>query len=131
MSHILFPLFFSEVNEKIEVGHFKRGEKDKAEVADILRNSDDVGGSRNGDMQNSELVGGLELLVDELPKNCVEEDISVVFSEREEIKSVRIIRNSLTEKSKDIAFVCFANIEAANKALNEFKEGVEVVYLTS
>jgi hypothetical protein len=124
-------LFSSDVNEKIEGEHVKCGEKDMNEVADILSNGNVAGGCRNGDMQNSEFAGGLELLVDELPKNCVEEDIAMVFSKCGEIKSIRIIRNSSTEKSKDIAFVCFASTEAAKKALTEFKKGIEVLNLTN
>jgi RNA recognition motif-containing protein len=65
-----------------------------------------------------------------LPKDCVEEDIAMVFSQCGDVKSVRIIKNSSSEKIKDIAFVCYASIEAAKKALVEFKEGIEVSDLT-
>ncbi|GJN20365.1 hypothetical protein PR202_gb07735 [Eleusine coracana subsp. coracana] len=115
-----------DMNEKIEGEHVKYVDKNKDDDANILSNGDDAAGSRNVDMQNSELAGGLELLVDELPKNCVEGDIAMIFPESGEIKSIRIIRNSSTEKSKDIAFVCFASIEAADKALTECKKGIEV-----
>lgn len=114
----------------VEGGDVKHGNKNKDEVANILSNGDDSAGRRNGDMQNSELAGGLELLVDELPRNCIEADIAMVFPECWDIKYIRIIRNSSTEKSKDIAFVCFVSIEAANKALAECKKGVEVLNLT-
>ncbi|TVU31191.1 hypothetical protein EJB05_22869, partial [Eragrostis curvula] len=113
------------MNEIPQGEHDRRVNKNKDKIADQLINDSDAGGS-SGDVQNSELAGALEIMVDELPKDCVEEDVAVVFSECGEIKSVRIIRNSSTEKSKDIAFICYASIEAANKALTEFKEGIEV-----
>jgi len=87
-------------------------------------------GSKRNDAQNSELAGGLEILVDQLPKDCVEEDIAMVFSQCGDVKSVRIIKNSSSKKNNDIAFVCYASIEAAKKALVEFKEGIEVLDLT-
>jgi hypothetical protein len=123
-SFFSFPIF-SDVSEKMEGEHVKHGDKDKHEVHDVLSNRDDASGSRNGDMQNSEFAGGLELLVHEMPENCIEEDIAVdmqnsefagglellfhempencieediaaIFSECGEIKTIRIIRNSST-----------------------------------
>ncbi|XP_062200704.1 uncharacterized protein LOC133903373 isoform X2 [Phragmites australis] len=121
-----------DMNElpKEEPGEFggdgKHGDNNQDGVADQSNNNGDAGGSGNCDAQNGELAGDLEIFVDELPKDCVEEDFAMVFSQCGEIKSVRIIKNPSTEKSKDIAFVCYANIEAAKKALAEFKEGIEV-----
>lgn len=82
-------------------------------------------------MENSELAGGFEIFVDDLPEDCVDEDIAMVFSQYGEVKSVRLIKNSSSEKNKDIAFICFASIETAKKVLGEFKEGIEVLNLTT
>lgn len=94
--------------------------------ADQLSSGSDSGGSRSRGMQNSELAGGLEIFVDDLPQDCVKEDIAMAFSQSGEVKSVRIIKNSSTGKNQDIAFVCYTSIEAAKKVLAEFKEGIEV-----
>lgn len=67
----------------------------------------------------------LEIFVGGLPKDCVEEDITMVFSQFGEIESIRIIRNQATNKSRGIAFLRYANTEAARKAIAEF-EGIEV-----
>ncbi|RLN42199.1 nucleolin-like [Panicum miliaceum] len=102
----------------------EEGKEDK--VVDEFSKVSDSCGSKSNDAQNPELAGGLEIFVDQLPKDCVEEDIAMVFSQWGDVKSVRIIKNSSSEKNKDIAFVCYASIEAAKKALVEFKEGIEV-----
>ncbi|TKV94293.1 hypothetical protein SEVIR_9G284500v4 [Setaria viridis] len=116
----------SDMNEVSKQEHGKCGNTNKDKVVDQSSNVSDSGRSKSDDAQNYELAGGLEIFVDGLPKDCVEEDIAMVFSQCGEVKSVRIIKNSSTEKSKDIAFVCYASIEAAKKALVEFKEGIEV-----
>ena len=108
-------------------GNGKHGDNNKDKVADISSNDGDAGGSGCGIMQDGELAGDLEIFVNELPKDCVEEDFAMVFSQCGEIKFVRIIKNSSNGKSKDIAFVGYMNIEAAKKALAKFKEGIEVL----
>ncbi|CAN6311487.1 unnamed protein product [Urochloa humidicola] len=119
----------SAANDRNEVSkeeHGKYGNRNKGKVADQLSKVSDSGGSKSDDPQNSELAGGLEIFVEELPKDCVEEDIAMVFSQCGEVKSVRIIKNSTTEKNNGVAFVCYASIEAAKKALTGFKDGIEV-----
>ncbi|KAL6643135.1 hypothetical protein ACP70R_021316 [Stipagrostis hirtigluma subsp. patula] len=119
----------NEVSKEQSVGFGgdgKHGDINKDKATDRSGSDGDAGGSGNGEVQNQELAGGLEIFVDELPKDCVEEDFTMVFSQCGEIKSVRIIKNSSTEVPKDIAFVCYANIGAAKKALVQFKDGIEV-----
>ncbi|CAL9066719.1 unnamed protein product [Musa banksii] len=64
-------------------------------------------------------VGGLD-------KSAVEKDLIEVFGVFGEIKSVRIVRNPVTQKSKGYAFIHYANIDHAKKALTELKDGTEV-----
>ncbi|CAL4932956.1 unnamed protein product [Urochloa decumbens] len=116
----------NDTNEISKQEHGKSGNINKDKIADQLSKVSDIGGGKSDDPQNSELVGGLEIFVDKLPKDCVEEDIAMAFSECGEVKSVRIIKNSSIEKNNDIAFVCYASIEAAKKALVGFKEGIEL-----
>ncbi|XP_021302684.1 nucleolin-like isoform X3 [Sorghum bicolor] len=112
----------NETNEMSKLEYGKSGNTNKDEDADQLSSGSDSG----NDMQNSELAGGLEIFVDNLPHDCVKEDIAMAFSQSGEVKSVRIIKNSSTGKINDVAFVCYASIEAAKKVLAEFKEGIEV-----
>ncbi|KQJ96342.1 nucleolin isoform X1 [Brachypodium distachyon] len=108
------------------------GTKDKDGIAGQL--------SVNGDVRTVELdpslpalgpvsvenAKDLELFVGGLPKDCAEEDITVVFSQFGEIESIKIIKHSARKKGNCIAFVRYMNTEAAKKAVAEFKEGVEV-----
>ncbi|URD88954.1 hypothetical protein MUK42_27696 [Musa troglodytarum] len=64
-------------------------------------------------------VGGLD-------KSAVEKDLIEVFGVFGEIQSVRIVRNPVTQKSKGYAFIHYANINHARKALTELKDGTEV-----
>uniref|UniRef100_A0A0E0J882 RRM domain-containing protein n=1 Tax=Oryza nivara TaxID=4536 RepID=A0A0E0J882_ORYNI len=113
----------------------KHGDNHKGEVADQLSNDEDVGGRENDESPNDELDTSLlvldsvpdgndktlELFVGGLPKDCVEEDIRVVFSQCGEVESIRIVK-----KRKRIAFVRYADISATKKALTEFKDGIKV-----
>jgi RNA recognition motif-containing protein len=123
----VFLLFHAETNEMSKLEYGKSGNTNKDKDADQLSSGSDSG----DDMQNSELAGGLEIFVDDLPHDCVKEDIAMAFSQSGEVKSVRIIKNSSTEKNKNVALVCYASIEAAKKVLAEFKEGIEVLNSTT
>ncbi|CAK9161052.1 unnamed protein product [Ilex paraguariensis] len=68
----------------------------------------------------------LEIYVGRLDKGAVEEDLKNVFGKFGEIKDVRIVRNSTTNKSKGFAFVRYATVEQAKNALTELKDGIEV-----
>uniref|UniRef100_A0A0D9XI40 RRM domain-containing protein n=1 Tax=Leersia perrieri TaxID=77586 RepID=A0A0D9XI40_9ORYZ len=112
----------------------KHGDSDKDEVADRLSN-DEEAGLENDELDTSSRVldsvpdgndKTLELFVGGLPKDCVEEDIRVVFSQCGEIESIRIMKTSGTKRKKGFAFLCYADVNAAKKALAEFKDGIKV-----
>uniref|UniRef100_A0ACD5Y707 Uncharacterized protein n=1 Tax=Avena sativa TaxID=4498 RepID=A0ACD5Y707_AVESA len=84
--------------------------------------SGDEGSHRNGVSVGN--VKDLEVFVGRLPKDCTEEDITVVFSQFGEIVSIKIIPSA--NKKNRIAFVRYMSTEAAKKALAEFQDGVEV-----
>ncbi|KAG8088168.1 hypothetical protein GUJ93_ZPchr0010g9456 [Zizania palustris] len=94
----------------------KHGNSNKDKFADQLSNDEDADGND----------GNFEIFVGGLPKDCVDEDIKVVFSQCGEIESIRIIRNPETKKHKGIAFVRYADTDASKKALAEFKDGIKV-----
>ncbi|KAF0929990.1 hypothetical protein E2562_027182, partial [Oryza meyeriana var. granulata] len=132
------------VNDTSEIAHQeseeaqdedKYGDNDKDEVADRLSNDEDADGCENDDPPNDGVDTSLlvldsvpdgndetlELFVGGLPKDCIEEDIRVVFSQCGEIESIKIVK-----KRKGIAFVRYADSNAAKKALTEFRDGIKV-----
>ncbi|XP_071732690.1 uncharacterized protein [Rutidosis leptorrhynchoides] len=69
---------------------------------------------------------GVEFYVGKLHKDTVEDDLLNVFQKFGELQSIRILRNSNSKKSKGFAFVRFAAIDQAKRALSELKDGFEV-----
>ncbi|XP_024963625.1 RNA-binding protein 28-like isoform X1 [Cynara cardunculus var. scolymus] len=68
----------------------------------------------------------IEIYVGKLNKDTVEEDLVNAFQQFGELESTRIVRNSTTNKSKGFAFIRFASVDQAKRALSELKDGVEV-----
>lgn len=62
-----------------------------------------------------------EVFVGGLDKDADEEDLKKVFSEVGEVVEVRLARNPQTQKNKGFAFVRFATVEQAKKAVAELK----------
>ncbi|KAH9328229.1 hypothetical protein KI387_000337, partial [Taxus chinensis] len=62
-----------------------------------------------------------EIFVGGLNKDANEEDLKKVFGEVGEIKEVRMSRNPTTQKNKGFAFIRYATVEQAKKALTELK----------
>eukprot|EP01018_Ginkgo_biloba_P012951 Gb_38984 [translate_table: standard] len=62
-----------------------------------------------------------EVFVGGLDKDAVEEDLKKVFSEVGEVVEVRLARNSQTQKNKGFAFIRFATVEQAKKAVTDLK----------
>ncbi|XP_072988164.1 uncharacterized protein [Typha latifolia] len=67
-----------------------------------------------------------EIFVGGLAKDANEEDLSKTFGNFGEIQSVRIVKNLSTKKNKGFAFIRYATIDSAKKALTELKDGIEV-----
>lgn len=68
----------------------------------------------------------VEIFIGGLNKQTTEEDLKKVFSAYGEIQSARIVRAQLSKKSKGFAFIRYANVEEAKKALSELQDGVEI-----
>lgn len=62
-----------------------------------------------------------EIFVGGLNKDAVEEDLKKVFGEVGEIVEIRMSRNPTTQKNKGFAFIQYATVEQAKKALTELK----------
>ncbi|XP_074263135.1 uncharacterized protein LOC141585953 isoform X2 [Silene latifolia] len=65
-----------------------------------------------------------EVFVGGLDKDATEEDLKEVFSVVGEITEVRLMKNPQTKKNKGFAFLRFATIEQAKRAVTELKNPV-------
>lgn len=63
----------------------------------------------------------LEVFVGGLDRDTNEVDLRDVFSQVGEITEVRLLMNPMTNKNKGFAFIRFATVEQARRALNELK----------
>lgn len=65
-----------------------------------------------------------EVFVGGLDKDVKEEDLKKVFSEVGEVTEVRLMMNPQTKKNKGFAFLRFATVEEAKRAVSELKNPV-------
>ncbi|KAL4555963.1 hypothetical protein LXL04_038597 [Taraxacum kok-saghyz] len=63
----------------------------------------------------------LEVFVGGLDRDTNESDLKDVFSQVGDITEVRLLMNPMTNKNKGFAFIRFATVEQARRALNELK----------
>ncbi|KAK9742730.1 hypothetical protein RND81_03G194000 [Saponaria officinalis] len=66
-----------------------------------------------------------EIFVGGLDKDATEEDLKEVFSVVGEITEVRLLKNPQTKKNKGFAFLRFATVEQAKRAVSELKNPVK------
>ncbi|XP_043722096.1 heterogeneous nuclear ribonucleoprotein Q-like isoform X2 [Telopea speciosissima] len=62
-----------------------------------------------------------EIFVGGLDRDATEEDLTKVFSQVGEVTEVRLMKNPVTHKNKGFAFLRFATVEQARRAINELK----------
>ncbi|KAJ4957529.1 hypothetical protein NE237_024640 [Protea cynaroides] len=65
-----------------------------------------------------------EIFVGGLDKDATEDDLKKIFSEVGEVTEVRLMMNPLTKKNKGFAFLRFATVEQAKRAVTELKNPV-------
>ncbi|KAI8025003.1 Heterogeneous nuclear ribonucleoprotein Q [Camellia lanceoleosa] len=65
-----------------------------------------------------------EVFVGGLDRDVTEDDLRNVFSQVGEITEVRLLKNPVTKKNKGFAFLRFATVEQAKRAVNELKHPV-------
>lgn len=70
----------------------------------------------------------LEILVGSLDKGATEEDLKKVFGHVGDVTEIRIMKNPQTKKSKGYAFLRFATVEQAKRAVKELKNPMVIVY---
>lgn len=69
-----------------------------------------------------------EIFVGSLDKGATEEDLKKVFGHVGEVTEIRILKNPQTKKSKGSAFLRFATMEQAKRAVKELKSPMVIVY---
>ncbi|XP_042485038.1 heterogeneous nuclear ribonucleoprotein Q-like [Macadamia integrifolia] len=62
-----------------------------------------------------------EIFIGGLDRDATEEDLMKVFSQVGEVTEVRLMKNPMTHKNKGFAFLRFATVEQARRAINELK----------
>ena len=70
----------------------------------------------------------LEVFVGGLDRDTNEEDLREVFSEIGDITEVRMLMNPMTNKNKGFAFIRFATVEQARRALTDFKRPTVITF---
>ncbi|RRT80998.1 hypothetical protein B296_00001494 [Ensete ventricosum] len=70
-----------------------------------------------------------EVFVGGLDKDATEDDLKKVFSQVGEITEMRLMMNPVTKKNKGFAFLRFATVEQAKRAVSELKNPVVCFHL--
>ena len=65
-----------------------------------------------------------EVFVGGLDRDVTEDDLFHFFRQVGDITEVRLMKNALTQKNKGFAFIRFATVEQARRAVNELKHPV-------
>lgn len=65
-----------------------------------------------------------EVFVGGLDRDVTEDDLFHFFRQVGDITEVRLMKNALTQKNKGFAFIRFATVEQARRAVNELKHSV-------
>lgn len=71
-----------------------------------------------------------EVFVGGLDKDATEEDLKKVFSQVGQVTEIRLMMNPQTKKNKGFAFLRFATVEQAKRAVTELKNPV-VIFISS
>lgn len=69
-----------------------------------------------------------EVFVGGLDKDATQDDLKKVFSRVGEVTEVRLMMNPQTKKNKGFAFLRFATVEQAKRAVTELKNPVVICY---
>lgn len=131
--------------EEFEVD-FEEGDEVEEEEGDVVDEENDTGGEEIEDEEGHEnieehaVVGEeeehhevfkerrkrkeFEVFVGGLDKDATEDDLRKVFSEVGEITEIRLLMNSQTKRNKGFAFLRFATVEQAKRAVSDLKNPV-------
>lgn len=97
-----------------EAEHAELGDVEEEEHHDVFK-------ERRKRKEFEVFVGGLD-------KDAAEDDLRKVFSQVGEVTEVRLMMNPQTKKNKGFAFLRFATVEQARRAVTELKNPVVIFY---
>ena len=135
-----------EAEEDVEEGDMveeEEAEMEDEEVEDGGENAEDeedVAGEQEGhevdeeEEEHHEVVKEhrkrkeFEVFVGGLDKDATEDDLKKVFSAVGEITEVRLMMNPQTKKNKGFAFLRFATVEQAKRAVSELKAPMVCIF---
>lgn len=109
-----------EIGDGLEEPESEGGGDDDEEVK--LGEAVDVEGEEHHDvLDDRRKRKEFEIFVGSLDKGATEEDLKKVFGHVGEVTEVRIVKNPQTKKSKGFAFLRFATVDQAKRAVKELK----------
>lgn len=124
------------VEEEVEDVHGElEGEEDDEHPGEEHEHEHEHEHTENADVEEDEHHEGLkerrkrkefEVFVGGLDKDATEDDLRKVFSAVGVVTEVRLMMNPQTEKNKGFAFLRFATVEQAKRAVTELKNPVVI-----
>ncbi|XP_010274520.1 PREDICTED: heterogeneous nuclear ribonucleoprotein R-like isoform X2 [Nelumbo nucifera] len=130
-----------EEAEEGDVGEEEEGDMVEEEMEDIAEGAEGEEDEDNGEEEHEEIFDEeeeehhevvkerrkrkeFEIFVGGLDKDATEDDLRKVFSQVGEVTEVRLMMNPQTKKNKGFAFLRFATVEQAKRAVTELKNPV-------
>ncbi|KAL5705168.1 hypothetical protein ACHQM5_023507 [Ranunculus cassubicifolius] len=121
-----------EYRDDEEVVEYDEERVDGDEMMDREEEQEGIGGHEedvNGDeeqdhhdvMKERRKRKEFEVFIGGLDRDATDEDLREVFGVVGEVTEIRLMRNPLTQKNKGFAFIRFATVEQARRAVNELK----------
>jgi RNA recognition motif-containing protein len=108
------------VDEELDDGG-DEGEGEEYENADEEQNVDVEDDDHHEMVKAHRKRKEFEVFVGGLDKDATESDLRKVFSEVGEITEVRLMMNPVTKKNKGFAFLRFATVDQAKRAVSDLK----------
>ncbi|XP_030493955.2 uncharacterized protein LOC115709861 isoform X1 [Cannabis sativa] len=107
-----------DINEELEGEEYEENVEEEQEHVETVDAEEDehheVVKERRKRKEFEVFVGGLD-------KDATEDDLRKIFSEVGEVTEVRLMMNAQTKKNKGFAFLRFATVEQAKRAVQDFK----------
>ncbi|KAF8412852.1 hypothetical protein HHK36_000824 [Tetracentron sinense] len=127
--------------EEGDIGEEEEGDMVEEEMEDVAEELEGEEDADNAEEEHDEMVDAedeehhevykerrkrkeFEVFVGGLDKDATEDDLKKVFSEVGEVTEVRLMINPQTKKNKGFAFLRFATVEQAKRAVTELKNPV-------
>ena len=111
-----------DVHEELEGEEYEEHEHEHAEMVDVEEEHHEVELVKERQKRKE-----FEIFVGGLDKDASEADLRKAFAGVGEVTEVRLMMNPQTKKNKGFAFLRFATVEQARRAVTEVKHPVVIV----